>query len=85
VAFSGIPRIQDFPLLPQPLAGYLGLRAHRLNAATQAFMKAKAPASWRFVNLDAPLEPGHLAVDGFHPNELSCRVWCDAVLDAIRA
>ena len=78
VAFSGIPRIQDFPLLPQPLAWYLGLRAQRLNQVTLQFM-AQAPRSWRHVTLDLPLSPDHLARDGFHPNEKSCQLWCEQV------
>jgi lysophospholipase L1-like esterase len=80
VAFSGIPRIQDFPLLPQPLAWYLGQRAQRLNRVTLDWLASQAPASWRYVKLDLPLTPDYLAHDGFHPNEAGCRLWCEQVM-----
>ena len=82
VAFSGIPRIQDFPLLPQPLAWYLGRCAQRLNRATLDFIEKQAPISWRYVKLDLPLTPDFLAHDCFHPNEASCRLWCEQVMAA---
>lgn len=81
VAFSTIPRIQDFPLLPQPLAWYMGLRARRLNRVTHQVLPL-LPGCWRAVDLDLPLTTDFLAHDGFHPNEAACRLWCEQVLAA---
>lgn len=79
VAFSSIPRIQNFPLLPQPLAWYLGRRARRLNGLTRQAMPG-LPGPWRLVDLDLPLTADFLARDGFHPNEAACVLWCRQVL-----
>jgi lysophospholipase L1-like esterase len=79
VAFSGIPRIQEFTLLPQPLAWYLGLGAKRLNQATRQAVPG-LPEAWRLVDLDLPLTSEFLARDGFHPNETASRIWCERVL-----
>ncbi len=79
VAFSGIPRIQEFTLLPQPLAWYLGLGAKRLNQATRQALPG-LPDTWRLVDLDLPLTAEFLARDGFHPNEAASRMWCERVL-----
>lgn len=80
VAFSTIPRIQDFPLLPQPLAWFMGLRARRLNRVTHHAL----PTRWKAVDLDLPLTADYLAHDGFHPNEAACGLWCEQVLAAVR-
>lgn len=96
VAFSTIARIQDFPLLPQPLAWYLGRRARRLNRITHQILPGRAHrpqsshspgafAGWRVVDLDLPLTADFLAHDGFHPNEAACALWCEQVMAAIRA
>lgn len=82
VAFSGIPRIQEFTLLPQPLAWYLGLGAKRLNQATRQALP-DLPDAWRWVDLDLPLTAEFLARDGFHPNEAACGLWCQQVMAAI--
>ncbi|MFZ9653914.1 MAG: SGNH/GDSL hydrolase family protein [Steroidobacteraceae bacterium] len=82
VAFSSIPRIQNFPLLPQPLAWYLGLRARELNHLTHQSMSA-LPESWRVVDLDLPITAEFLARDGFHPNEAACVLWCRQVMAAL--
>ena len=83
VAFSTIPRIQDFPLLPQPLAWYMGLRARRLNLLTHETLPS-LPGYWTAVDLDLPLTSEFLAHDGFHPNETACGLWCEQVLAATR-
>lgn len=82
VAFSGIARIQEFTVLPQPLAWYLGLGARRLNLATQGALD-HLPNSWRLVDLDMPLTAEFLSRDGFHPNEAASQLWCDRVLAAV--
>lgn len=91
VALCGIPRIQEFPLLPQPLAWVLGRRAHGLNRVTQEVLASRMDAMagapqaprWHYIDLALPLTPEHLAHDGFHPNALSCRLWGERVLQAL--
>jgi len=84
VAFSGIPRIHEFTLLPQPLAWYLGLGAQRLNRATRQALPG-LPGAWRLVDLDLPLTADFLARDGFHPNEAASQLWSERVLLACEA
>ena len=83
VAFSTIPRIQEFTLLPQPLAWYLGLGARRLNHATRLALTG-LPDAWRLVDLDLPLTAEFLARDGFHPNEAASQLWSERVLEAVK-
>lgn len=82
VAFSGIPRIQEFTLLPQPLAWYLGLGARRLNRATRQALPGLLGA-WQLVDLDLPLTADFLARDGFHPNEAASQLWSERVLASL--
>lgn len=85
VALCGIPRIQDFPLLPHPLAWVLGARAQRLNRVTQEVLASRSAdrPAWRYIDMALPLSPEHLAHDGFHPNALSCRLWCERILEGV--
>lgn len=85
VALCGIPRIQDFPLLPHPLAWVLGVRAQRLNRVTQQVLASRGAnrSAWRYIDMALPLSPEHLAHDGFHPNALSCRLWCERILAGV--
>ena len=85
VALCGIPRLQDFPLLPHPLAWVLGERAQRLNRVTQDVLASRSASlpAWRYIDMALPLSPEHLAHDGFHPNALSCRLWCERILEGV--
>jgi lysophospholipase L1-like esterase len=66
--FPGLPEVERFPLLPQPLAWYGGAVARRNN-----FLQAKWASHPRrrghvaHVPLDGVMHPSLMAADGFHP------------------
>lgn len=73
VVFCELPPMERFPALPQPLAWYCGLAAHRVNRA-QADWASRRPGV-RHVNMDGVMRAGLFAHDGFHPGpELYARI-----------
>ena len=82
VVFSGLPRVQDFPLLPEPMRSILALRAARFDAA----LKEVADAHPRSAHLpiDTPLDPDGMAVDGFHPGAPIYSLWADIAAQSLR-
>ena len=78
----GIPPMQAFPLLPQPLRSWLGGRSRRLEAigieAAQAFDALHSPVSITPV-------PELFANDGFHPSAFGHARWADSVLQQLQA
>lgn len=81
VVIAGIPPLQAFPALPQPLRWYLGLRAARLNRASRECHAARANRA--FVPFDLPHDPGLFAADGFHPGPEGYRHWGLALAERI--
>jgi 8-oxo-dGTP pyrophosphatase MutT (NUDIX family) len=81
IILSAIPPIQCFPALPQPLRWYMGLRAKRLNAASQSLLSVYPIC--HLLTVDLPLTPNFMAQDGFHPNEAANRLWAQYFLDVI--
>lgn len=65
IVFSGLPRFQDFPLLPEPLRSILALRAVRFDRALREV--AAQHAACTHLPIDTPLDPAGMARDGFHP------------------
>ena len=69
ILFPGLPAVERFPLLPQPLAWYGGAQARR-NNDLQARWAANASRS-AFVShvpMDGFTHPKLMAEDGFHPS-----------------
>lgn len=91
VVMAGVPRMETFPALPQPLRAVLGLRARFLDAV--AADAARALRGWTHV----PLEPETLgrgleseadffasfASDGLHPSETGYRAWAGVLAPAL--
>lgn len=73
----GVPPMQAFPLLPQPLRAWLGGRSRRLEAIGVEIAR-RHRALHSAVRI-APL-PELFASDGFHPSELGHARWSDEVL-----
>ena len=81
ILMSGVPPIQNFPALPQPLAWALGCHASRLDdAMAQA---ASDCAEARHLRFDLPLAPELSATDGYHPNAAAYELWAENLHDKI--
>lgn len=73
VLVTGLPPLGGFPLLPQPLAWVLGLRAGVFDRAARAICRARP---WcLFVATDFDPSAGQFAADGYHPNPASYDTW----------
>ncbi|MDQ2090196.1 SGNH/GDSL hydrolase family protein [Marimonas arenosa] len=72
---SGLPPMDHFPLLPQPLRWTLGRTAARLDTAL-AGLCAEEPGCTH-LPLDLPFEPRFVARDGFHPSEDAYARWAE--------
>ncbi|WP_168929192.1 SGNH/GDSL hydrolase family protein [Crenobacter intestini] len=73
VLLCALPPMQYFPALPAPLAGYLGARARRYDAALEALCAHLSDC--RRVGFTGRLGPGWVASDGFHPGAECYRAW----------
>jgi lysophospholipase L1-like esterase len=65
VLFTSMPEMQHFPLIPQPLAWYVGSRARRNNLAQARW--AGSVANVAHVDLNGMTRPDWMARDGYHP------------------
>ncbi len=71
ILFPGLPAVERFPLLPQPLAWYGGAEARRSNDLQARW--AAHPKRAGFVNhvpMDGFTHPKLMAEDGFHPSPI---------------
>ncbi|MCW9043337.1 MAG: SGNH/GDSL hydrolase family protein [Pseudopelagicola sp.] len=80
---SGIPPMQHFPLLPQPLRGVLGRHAARLDAELARLASERAGVE--HLPLALPFEPHLVARDGFHPSQAAYTLWAAMLSDPILA
>lgn len=78
---SGVPPLDRFPLLPNPLRWTLGRHAARLDAELCALVAARPDCT--YITLDLELEPHLMAEDGFHPGPEVYRAWADTVAERI--
>lgn len=69
---SAVPPLGEFAVFPQPLRGYLGRRATRLDAALQAVC---AQTGAVHVPFDLAPDPRWLARDGLHPGAALYAEW----------
>lgn len=72
---SGVPPIEQFPLLPDPLAWVLGRHAARLDQALAGM--ARAEETLEHLPLILPFQPEYVASDGFHPSPTAYAHWAD--------
>lgn len=73
VLASGIPPMDRFPALPQPLRWYLGARARELDRALAAALPDGRGAE--YLAVAGELDAGHMAADGFHPGPAVYAAW----------
>jgi len=67
VVFASLPPVHEFPGLPQPLRWVAGSDARRHDAALERWAASRSDVSR--VAMKLSLNPGVMAVDGFHPGE----------------
>ena len=82
IVFSGLPRVEDFPLLPRPLRTVLALRTRRFDAKLQEVAARHgchvAPLA------QVKLELAGMAPDGFHPGEPIYATWARLAAEYLR-
>lgn len=73
VLASGLPPMDRFPALPQPLRWYLGARARELDRALAAALPDGRGAE--YLAVAGELDAAHMAADGFHPGPAVYAAW----------
>lgn len=81
VVFSGVPQMQLFPALPQPLAWVLGQQSARLDAVLQA--QGRGRPSLLHLPFELPQDPALAARDGYHPSARAYRLWANVLAEQI--
>lgn len=82
ICVSGIPQMQHFPILPNPLSWVLGGEAARFDRDLQNLV-AERPKC-RFVPMDFKTDASLMSEDGFHPGPKIYAEWGRKVYRAIR-
>ena len=82
ICVSGIPKMEYFPLLPQPLRWVLGAQANRFDRNLRK-MIVRRP-NCRFVEMDFRPDPSLMSIDGYHPGPKIYAAWGGKVFRAIR-
>ena len=71
ILFPGLPAVERFPLLPQPLAWYGGAEARRNNDLQSRWAAhSRRSAFVSHVPMDGFTHPQLMAEDGFHPSPI---------------
>lgn len=81
VLASGLPPMDRFPALPQPLRWYLGARARELDRALAAALPDGRGAE--YLAVAGELDAAHMAADGFHPGPAVYAAWGTAAAGRI--
>lgn len=76
IVLSGLPPMQSFPLLPQPLRWVLGQHARRFDAA---LAQQAHGLGHSYVGFDMPFNAALMAQDGFHPGPAAYQLWAAAL------
>ena len=81
ILFLGIPPMARFPALIHPLKFALGVRAAMLDKTIQRAAELLPDVHWiDSLNL---FQPGHMAVDGYHPSASGCEVLGEVIADVL--
>ena len=82
ICVSGIPHMEYFPLLPQPLRWVLGAQAARFDKALKN--RVAKHRRCRFIEMDFKPDSSLMSIDGFHPGPKIYAEWGRKVYRAIR-
>lgn len=81
ILVCGVPQMQHFPALPQPLAWVLGQQSARLD---QVFARlAKARPTVVHLPFQLPQDPALAAADGYHPSAKAYQLWAEILAQKI--
>lgn len=83
IIFAPVPPMHLFPALPQPLRWYLGSRAKAFNRELADWTGTQAGCE--LLDMQLPLDPDLMALDGFHPGPTLYRIWAEHVARSILA
>ncbi len=86
IVFAGLPPMDQFPLLPQPLRTALGIRSAMLDRAARELLE-KSPGVMHVPMATEPESPEQamtFSEDGFHPDAAGCRLWADHLVAAMK-
>lgn len=83
ICVSGIPQMQYFPLLPQPLRWVVGAQANRFDRALHKLVIHRTGC--HFVGVDFAPDISRMSPDGFHPGPKIYAEWGRKVYRAIRS
>lgn len=79
----GVPQMQLFPALPQPLAWILGRQSARLD--TVLAQLAKQHSCVDHLPFQLPQDPDLAAKDGYHPSARAYDLWAEHLVQKIHA
>ncbi len=79
---SGLPPVEEFPLIPHPLRYVLSLRARRFDRALCGLVQGME--NCHHLPLPAGLDPAGMASDGFHPGAPIYADWAAGAAEAMR-
>jgi lysophospholipase L1-like esterase len=77
----GVPQMQHFPALPQPLAWVLGRQSARLDSVLAA-LASELPAV-AHLPFQLPQDPALAAADGYHPSAQAYYFWAEVLAQKI--
>ncbi|WP_433244006.1 SGNH/GDSL hydrolase family protein [Streptosporangium sp. CA-135522] len=82
ILMTGMPPVDRFPALPQPLRAVLGLRARALDRVMRHVANDTAGATHVSVDIP-PGRDGVFAVDGFHPSAAGYEAWAEGLVGSL--
>lgn len=82
VLLSGVPPLNYFPALPQPLSFVLGARSASLEGATVVLAKKLTGVVHVPFRMEKDRCGDLFCADGFHPSELGYKEWADQLATA---
>jgi lysophospholipase L1-like esterase len=77
ILLSGVPPLNYFPALPQPLSWVLGARSAALELASLEMVKDLERVLYVPFHIGQKERAGLFCPDGFHPSELGYRQWAE--------
>lgn len=81
LVLAGLPPMDRFPLLPQPLGAALGIRARTFDAIARELAAARAWVLHHPTIIDSGRDT--FAADGFHPGPEACARWGESLALAV--
>lgn len=83
IYLCGVPPLERFPLLPQPLRAMLGARARAFDRKL-ARLAARAQGLRHLPLSETLLDTAMMATDGFHPGPQMYRLWAQHLAAVLR-